>query len=455
MKITIAFSTLLLLLNMSTTLQAKRMTYKKVSSVIQQQLFCCGYTGQEKEFELTNKKEMYNYRARMYSPQLGKFLSPDKAKQQYGAYTFCGNNPVSIVDRDGNILEWAPGLEGIQTQYEERLTKIGSPLFIASYERLQKSSIVYTIKKGAKNRGTSLEGFVTLNLKLFAFRTDHSGPFYATPIETIIAHELLHLSRLDELVGGNDLVRQKLIVEYILSSVPQQIIEEASKRPLDVAKISQLTQGLTNWKKKKQRLENFYPNYSAVQAPLKEYLYLNDRFNEADVANDITNKYMTNREEKAVVFAIQKWFEPYYQKQGYGHQVPKVHNFFYDNSFYFDGALNEDNIEDISTIAPREEGQLIYLNKVSSISQITKLTNGDADLHISNGQTLRIKQAYTKKDLLQLKQQQQQPEISLEQIRYIEQVQLKRQQFEREREQLYQRKIANLDKKNKCCCTIF
>ncbi len=67
-----------------------------------QQFSRYGYTNQEKELGLKCKKEIYNYRAREYDPTLRKFLSPDKAKQQYGAYTYVANNPVSFVDRDGN-----------------------------------------------------------------------------------------------------------------------------------------------------------------------------------------------------------------------------------------------------------------------------------------------------------------------------------------------------------------
>ncbi len=38
-------------------------------------------------------------------PKLRKFLSPDKAKQQYGTYTYVANNPVSFADRDGNWFD--------------------------------------------------------------------------------------------------------------------------------------------------------------------------------------------------------------------------------------------------------------------------------------------------------------------------------------------------------------
>ncbi len=94
------FSIFVLLL-LSATAQAKRISYKVVAPSVKLQLSRYGYTNQEKELGLKCKKEIYNYRAREYDPTLRKFLSPDKAKQQYGAYTYVANNPVIFVDKDG------------------------------------------------------------------------------------------------------------------------------------------------------------------------------------------------------------------------------------------------------------------------------------------------------------------------------------------------------------------
>ena len=87
-----------MLLNVPIALQAKHLSYKKATLNVKQQLSRYGYTGQEKEGKL------YNYRARMYDSKLRRFLSPDKAKQQHGAYTYVANNPVSLVDRNGKVF---------------------------------------------------------------------------------------------------------------------------------------------------------------------------------------------------------------------------------------------------------------------------------------------------------------------------------------------------------------
>ncbi len=99
-QIVTACSFLFVLLNWPITLQAGRMTYKMVGSSVKSQLSQHTYTGQEKERELKGKG-IYNFRAREYDPQLRTFLSPDRAKQQLGAYAFVFNNPVNFVDKDG------------------------------------------------------------------------------------------------------------------------------------------------------------------------------------------------------------------------------------------------------------------------------------------------------------------------------------------------------------------
>ena len=67
------------------------------------------YTGQEVELNVG----LYNYKARMYDPELGLFTSTDPAGQQWGPYTYAGNNPLSYVDPDGEIFiidSWLAGV---------------------------------------------------------------------------------------------------------------------------------------------------------------------------------------------------------------------------------------------------------------------------------------------------------------------------------------------------------
>ncbi len=59
---------ILILFIYPTLLNAGRMFYQAVSPNIKQQLSHYGYASQEKEWELKNKKDIYNYRAREYDP---------------------------------------------------------------------------------------------------------------------------------------------------------------------------------------------------------------------------------------------------------------------------------------------------------------------------------------------------------------------------------------------------
>ncbi|RJL47845.1 RHS repeat domain-containing protein [Pectobacterium carotovorum] len=57
------------------------------------------YTGQEFDAELA----IYNYRARFYDPQLGRFYSCDPRFQYGGPFVYCYNNPVNQTDPSGEI----------------------------------------------------------------------------------------------------------------------------------------------------------------------------------------------------------------------------------------------------------------------------------------------------------------------------------------------------------------
>ena len=59
------------------------------------------YTGQEQDNDISGN--LYNYRARFYDSELGKFLAVDPAHQYYSPFTFVGNNPVSFVDPTGML----------------------------------------------------------------------------------------------------------------------------------------------------------------------------------------------------------------------------------------------------------------------------------------------------------------------------------------------------------------
>ncbi|HOP05777.1 MAG TPA: RHS repeat-associated core domain-containing protein [candidate division Zixibacteria bacterium] len=67
------------------------------------------FTGKEKDDE--GSFDYYYFGARYYDSDLGRFTSIDKASQFASGFVYCANNPVSMVDQDGNwavaALAWA------------------------------------------------------------------------------------------------------------------------------------------------------------------------------------------------------------------------------------------------------------------------------------------------------------------------------------------------------------
>ena len=57
------------------------------------------YTGQEWDQETG----LYNYHARLYDPEIGRFYQPDPREQYFSPYKYVGNSPVSLIDPDGEF----------------------------------------------------------------------------------------------------------------------------------------------------------------------------------------------------------------------------------------------------------------------------------------------------------------------------------------------------------------
>jgi len=61
------------------------------------------FTGQEYD----NETNLWNFRARLYDSGIERFYASDPAGQGFAPYSYCGNNPVMRVDRNGRFF-WIP-----------------------------------------------------------------------------------------------------------------------------------------------------------------------------------------------------------------------------------------------------------------------------------------------------------------------------------------------------------
>jgi len=69
--------------------------------------YLASFTG--KEYDATG---LLYFNARYYDPQVGRFITEDPARKGHGWYSYCGNNPLSVVDPTGMIDMEAAALEG-------------------------------------------------------------------------------------------------------------------------------------------------------------------------------------------------------------------------------------------------------------------------------------------------------------------------------------------------------
>jgi len=71
-----------------------------------------GFQGQEKDNEIKGIGNSVNYKFRMYSPRVGRWLNTDPLKSKYpgvSSYNFAINTPIQAMDPDGRLIIFVNG----------------------------------------------------------------------------------------------------------------------------------------------------------------------------------------------------------------------------------------------------------------------------------------------------------------------------------------------------------
>ncbi|MBP6979000.1 MAG: hypothetical protein KBB71_11875 [Lentimicrobiaceae bacterium] len=120
-----------------------------------------------KELQAEADLQWYDYGARFYDPQIGRFHTVDRFTEKYYSmtpYQYGANNPILFIDVNGDSIDVSDMSKRRLEKYQARvsLLKEKSKLFNTMYTSLEKSEKIYliqfgkTIKRedGSRSKGT-------------------------------------------------------------------------------------------------------------------------------------------------------------------------------------------------------------------------------------------------------------------------------------------------------------
>ena len=115
---------------------------------------CSTFSGKERDEETG-----YSYfGARHYNSDLSIWLSADPMSDKYpglSPYTYCGNNPVRLVDPDGRKIRFASGCsKEFKEQFRQAIQHLKTHKVDGVAARLEKSSVTYYISEQTSGTGS-------------------------------------------------------------------------------------------------------------------------------------------------------------------------------------------------------------------------------------------------------------------------------------------------------------
>ncbi|CAL2095781.1 RHS repeat-associated core domain-containing protein [Tenacibaculum sp. 190524A02b] len=149
------------------------------------------YTGQEYD----SSTGLYNFKARLYNPQLKIFLQPDPKHINYSPYTYTNNNPINFVDKDGKapIYTDPPLRMSIYGFNKDIQNEIYTPLAnLDEYELGVNSEGLVNFKKSGKLFHTKIPSSIIQIEDITKFTMDADGRIYAFPSYIEGQGEIVH-----------------------------------------------------------------------------------------------------------------------------------------------------------------------------------------------------------------------------------------------------------------------